>query len=89
MILFVMNAGDIISEELSYDLFNESIHTFFESESKICAFRSKNFYSDIHYYAAKKIKANKDFSKWITNNTPVHQSIILNLENIAPLLNKI
>ena len=82
-----MNAGDIISEELNYDLFNESIQTFFESESKMCAFRSKNFYSDIYYFMPpKKIKTNKDFSKWITNNTPVHQSIIFKFDENTPLL---
>tara|TARA_B100000035_G_scaffold288254_1_gene273748 strand:- start:1852 stop:2706 length:855 start_codon:yes stop_codon:yes gene_type:complete len=82
-----MNAGDIISEDLDYDLFNESIQTFFKSESKMCAFRSKNFFSDIYYFMPpKKIKTKKDFSKWITNNTPVHQSIFFKFDERTPLL---
>ena len=54
-----MNAGDAISKDLDYDLFNKSIQTFFKSKSRICAFRSKNFYSNIHYFMPpKKIKTN-------------------------------
>ena len=76
-----MNSGDAISKDLDYDLFNKSIQIFFKSKSRICAFRSKNFYSNIHYFMPpKKIKTNKDFSNWITN-TPVHLSIIFKFDN--------
>ena len=82
-----MNSGDAISKDLDYDLFNKSIQIFFKSKSRICAFRSKNFYSNIHYFMPpKKIKTNKDFSNWIINNTPVHQSIIFKFDNKTPLL---
>ena len=85
-IVLYLNAGDSISYDLNPDFFFESLSFFSKSSSKLCAFRSRNYFSNVSYFMpGKTINDSSAFNKWIVNNTPVHQAVIFKFDNKFPI----
>lgn len=85
-LVLYLNAGDSISEDLDPNYFYESLLFFSKSSSKLCAFRSRNYFSTVSYFMpGKTIKDSSAFNKWIVNNTPVHQAVIFKFDEKFPI----
>lgn len=76
-LMWFLNAGDEVSNELKVSTLIEALSNFKTSDETVCFFRSKNvFFGNAYYMPTKKIIDNKAFAKWVKYNTPVHQAVV-------------